>query len=117
MIIIHHPPVKNAAAPHKRLNGQSLFRRVVARHGAELVLHGHTHVDSIHRIAGKERPVAVVGVPSGAQAPLEKVRKPAARYNLFDIARKDEDWSIEMTEYGYAGPGVGVDEIARLRIL
>lgn len=117
IVLIHHPPVEGAAPRHKRLNGQSLFRAAIAEQGAELVLHGHTHVDSIHRIPGPGGPVAVVGVPSGAQAPMEKVRKPAARYNLFNIARGPRGWSIAMQEYGYAGPGAGVGLIAKAQIL
>lgn len=117
IVLIHHPPVKGAASRHKRLNGQSLFRKAIAAHGAELVLHGHTHVDSIHRIPGPEGGVAVVGVPSGAQAPMDKVRKPAARYNLFNIARGPRGWSIAMQEFGYAGPGAGVTLIAKAQVL
>jgi 3',5'-cyclic AMP phosphodiesterase CpdA len=116
VVLIHHPPVRGATGRSKRLNGQSLFRRVIAQHGAELVLHGHTHLNTVHHIPGPDGPVPVVGVPSGAQAPLAAMRKPAARYNLFDIAKTNEGWSVGMEEYGYDGPGSQVDLIAKLQL-
>ena len=117
IVLIHHPPVRQAAPLHKRLIGQSLFRKVIAAHGAELVLHGHTHLNTVFHIRGPHKPVAVVGVPSGAQAPLAVLRKPAARYNLFNISRGPRGWSIALQEYGYSGPGAGVGLIAKKQIL
>jgi 3',5'-cyclic AMP phosphodiesterase CpdA len=116
VVLIHHPPVQGATSPAKRLNGQSLFRKVIAMHGAELVLHGHTHLNTIHTIAGPNGPVPVVGVPSGAQAPMAAMRKPAARYNIFDIEQTTSGWSIAMEEYGYGGPGSAVECVAKLQL-
>ncbi len=116
VVLIHHPPVRGATNPSKRLNGQSLFRKVIAEHGAELVLHGHTHLNTIHTIAGPDGPVPVVGVPSGAQAPLAAMRKPAARYNIFDISQTAKGWSVAMEEYGYGGPGSAVELVAKLQL-
>jgi 3',5'-cyclic AMP phosphodiesterase CpdA len=116
VVLIHHPPVRGATSRAKRLNGQSLFRKVIAEHGAELVLHGHTHLNTIHHIAGPDGSVPVVGVPSGAQAPMAAMRKPAARYNLFDIGETKTGWSVSMEEYGYGGPGSHVDLIERLQL-
>jgi 3',5'-cyclic AMP phosphodiesterase CpdA len=115
-VLIHHPPVRGAASRHKRLNGQSLFRKVIAEHGAELVLHGHTHLNTIHTISGPKGPVPVVGVPSGAQAPLAAMRKPAARYNMFAFEQGEDGWSIGMEEFGYRGPGSGVELVAKLQL-
>ena len=53
------------------------------RHGAELVLHGHSHLPSLHWIDGKKGKVPVVGVAAAGQAPGG--RNPAAQYNLIDI--------------------------------
>jgi 3',5'-cyclic AMP phosphodiesterase CpdA len=116
VVLIHHPPIRGATSRSKRLNGQSLFRKVIARHGAELVLHGHTHLNTIHHIPGPDGPVPVVGVPSGAQAPLAAMRKPAARYNLFDIAKTNQGWSVGMEEYGYGGPDSSVELVASLQL-
>ncbi|MCB1429016.1 MAG: metallophosphoesterase [Nitratireductor sp.] len=114
VILIHHPPFLRATRWHKRLVGASLFRRAVAAEGAELVLHGHTHLASVMAIPGKARPVPVVGVPSAAQAPGGK--RPAARYNLFSISRPDREWEITMDEYGYGDHADAVEHLGRKRL-
>ncbi|MEZ5801820.1 MAG: metallophosphoesterase [Nitratireductor sp.] len=114
VILIHHPPSSRATAWHKRLVGASLFRRVIAAEGAELILHGHTHLASITAIPGKTVAVPVIGVPSAAQAPGGK--RPAARYNLFSIVRKQEKWEITMDEYGYGQSSAEVEHLARHRL-
>ena len=69
VVMIHHPPVRNAVPQHKRLFGIDNFQSTVRRHGAELVLHGHSHLPSLHWIDGKKGKVPVVGVAAAGQAP------------------------------------------------
>lgn len=87
VVLIHHPPVKGATAWHKRLSGASRFRKVIARHGAELVLHGHTHQPTRLSLVGPKGAVPVIGVPAATQRPDGD--HPAAGFNLFDIERTD----------------------------
>ena len=54
VVMIHHPPVRNAVGQHKRLFGIGNFQKTVARHGAELVLHGHSHDASLLLDRGQE---------------------------------------------------------------
>lgn len=127
VVLIHHPPVRGAAARRKRLMGQTRFRACVKLYGAELVLHGHTHVDSLAHIEGPSGPVPVVGVPAAAQAPVEArpdgsvVRqrgvKPPACYNLFELSGGKEGWRIGLKEYGFASGGLGQVELLRERQL
>ena len=91
VVMIHHPPVRNAVPQHKRLFGIDNFQRTVRRHGAELVLHGHSHLPSLHWIDGNKAKVPVVGVAAAGQAPGG--RKPAAQYNLLDISGEPGAWS------------------------
>ena len=65
-VLIHHPPNPELQHPSFGLKGHQLFRQVIAEHGAELVLHGHTHRSSIHSIPGKTREVPVVGVAAAS---------------------------------------------------
>lgn len=118
VVLIHHPPIKRSTPIHKRLMGQSLFRECVKSHGAELVLHGHTHLDTIFQIPGAQGDVPVVGVPSGAQAfrpgaEKRKKGKPAARYNLFNISRGPQGWRIAMQEYGYRFRSDAIELVAK----
>src|SRR5690606_10578756 len=86
IVMIHHPPIAGATSLHRRLVGASRFRRVVGRFGAELVLHGHTHLPTLNWIG----PVPVVGVAAAGQGPGG--RKPAAQFNLIEISGETGAW-------------------------
>lgn len=92
VVLIHHPPIHGAAAWHKRLKGITRFRRMIRTHGAELVLHGHTHLDTLYHIAGPHGLVPVVGIASASQGPGG--HKPAAAFNLFEISGEPGRWTI-----------------------
>jgi 3',5'-cyclic AMP phosphodiesterase CpdA len=101
VVLIHHPPVKNAAVPRKRLYGIGTFQKVIAEHGAELVLHGHTHLPQRHEIDGPSGTrVPVIGVPSASQTPGAK--RPAAAFNLFSIDGKNGRWHCTLEEHSLA---------------
>ena len=106
VVMLHHPPFKNATRWHKRLSDASRVRAAIKRAGAELILHGHTHLDSFETIEGPDGSVPVVGVPSATSAVGS--HKPAARYNLFSIERSGEGWSCHMKEYGFDVPGEAI---------
>lgn len=108
VVLIHHPPFPNATARHKRLIGAERFRQVIAREGADLILHGHTHIVSHEEIAGPNGPVPVIGVPSASASPRigatrkHEHKRPAARYNMFAIHKDNDGWHCRMSEYGFA---------------
>jgi 3',5'-cyclic AMP phosphodiesterase CpdA len=113
-ILIHHPPNPELQHPSFGLKGHRLFRQVIAEHGAELILHGHTHRSSIHSIPGKGGEVPVVGVAAASAAQGGTLDDPA-RYNLFRIERTgDGGWSCTMREYGYQR--LGSDIVMRLQM-
>lgn len=115
VVMIHHPPVSGATSWHKRLVGKQFFWKVIREVGADLVLHGHTHLDTLNWIAGKDGLVPVVGVPSASQNAGSK--KPAARYNLFEIDGEPGDWSLVQRERGLAHDGSGIEWIRERRLL
>jgi 3',5'-cyclic AMP phosphodiesterase CpdA len=82
VVLIHHPPVGRLDF-HKRLTDVGAFRRLIAATGAELILHGHTHVGSIGHLPGPSGPIPVVGVTSASAGPT--ARHPAS-WNLIEIA-------------------------------
>jgi 3',5'-cyclic AMP phosphodiesterase CpdA len=101
VVMLHHPPVRGAAKPAKRLFGISKFQAAVKRAGAELVLHGHTHLPTTHWINGPDgRQVPVVGVPATAQEPGS--HKPAAGWNEISIAKAGNGFSIELIRHKVA---------------
>ncbi len=113
-VLIHHPPNAELQHPSFGLKGHKLFREVIAEHGAELILHGHTHRSSIHSISGKGHEVPVVGVAAASAAQGGTLDDPA-RYNLFRIERNgDGGWTCTMREYGFQR--LGSDIVMRLQM-
>ncbi len=109
VILIHHPPVRGAAAQHKRLYGIGRFAKVMRRHGAELVLHGHTHLPSLYWLSGRDGHVPVVGVAAAGQALGGD--KPAAQYNLVTIDGDAGNWALHLERRGLMHGEDGVQEI------
>jgi 3',5'-cyclic AMP phosphodiesterase CpdA len=112
VVLIHHPPLSKPARHLKRLiDGESL-RAALARHGAELVIHGHDHEHSLIELPGPQRRVPVMGVPSASAAPPGK--HDAAGYNLYRIERRASGgWRCEAIARGLARDGERVVEIKR----
>jgi 3',5'-cyclic AMP phosphodiesterase CpdA len=101
VVMIHHPPVRGAVSQHKRLFGIGRFQKAIRRCGAELVLHGHSHVPSLSFIGGKGSEIPVVGVAAAGQAP--DGLHPAAQYNLIDIDGEKGGWCMRLTRRGLTG--------------
>ncbi|MBO1039841.1 metallophosphoesterase family protein [Brucella pituitosa] len=99
VVMIHHPPIHGATPTHKRLYGIRRFQKVIRQHGAELVIHGHTHLATRYDIDGPNGKVPVVCVPSASQN--FGGHKPPARYNIFNIDRKPEGgWLCLWEQHG-----------------
>jgi hypothetical protein len=85
--------------------------RVIARHGAELILHGHDHRDMLNIIDGPDGArVHAVGVPSASAAPGRD--KDNAGYHLYRIDGEAGAWRCEMMVRGMSEDGV-VKEVKR----
>ena len=65
VVLIHHPVLPGVAKPRHDLLDLGPFGAVIARHGAELILHGHEHRRIEGTLPGPQRPVPVHGVGSG----------------------------------------------------
>jgi 3',5'-cyclic AMP phosphodiesterase CpdA len=116
VVMIHHPPVRSAVAQHKRLFGIGLFQRTVQRHGAELVLHGHSHDPSLHWIAGRDSSqIPVVGVAAGGQS-VDGTHCPA-QWNLLEISGEPGAWALRLTRRGLSGPTIPVGRISQTDLL
>lgn len=100
VVMIHHPPIQGAAPAHKRLLGISRFQKIIEKFGAELVIHGHTHLATRYNISGTDgKTVPVICVPSASQS--YGGHKPAARYNIFDIEPQPQGgWTCQWAQFG-----------------
>ena len=95
VVLIHHPPVSPPNRYLRRLIDAAEFRAVLAKHGANLVLHGHDHSRSLVWLDGPDGAIATVGVPSAsAQAPHG--HEDASGYNIFHIDGAPGGWHCEM---------------------
>lgn len=87
VVLVHHPPVDAGQHPRRRLNDGAAVRDALARSGAELVLHGHTHRTTLGRVEGPAGAIPVVGVRSASA----RGRNPekTAQYHLYRIERAE----------------------------
>lgn len=93
VVLIHHPPIRGAASQYKRMIGIRRFGAAIAVGGAELVLHGHTHLNTLNWLETRKSRVPVVGIASASQGPGG--HKPKAGYNLFSISGKPGSWHVD----------------------
>lgn len=115
VVMIHHPPVRGAVGPHKRLFGIGKFQKLIRLHGADLILHGHSHQPSLYWIYGLNGPVPVVGVAAAGQA--LGGHRPAAQSNLIDISGEPGNWNVQLTRRGLIVPTASPQEIVTLDLV
>jgi 3',5'-cyclic AMP phosphodiesterase CpdA len=97
VVLIHHPPIRGATKRYKRMAGIGRFGNLMKAHGAELVLHGHTHLNTHYRLPGKSGDVPVIGIASASQGPGSK--RPPSAYNLFSIDGEKGNWSLKRERF------------------
>ncbi len=114
VVLIHHPPVTQAK-PHKRLRDADALKRIIAAHGADLLLHGHDHIHMLNWLTGPDGArVPAVGVPSASAAPGTSHND--AAYNLYRIDGAPGTWTCELTSRGINDAGA-VAEQRRLKLV
>ncbi|EUB96940.1 metallophosphoesterase [Rhizobium sp. CF080] len=106
VVLIHHPPIRGAASSHKRMLGIRRFAAAISTGGAELVLHGHTHLNTLYWLRSQSGNVPVVGIASASQGPGG--HKPRAAYNLFTLSGEAGAWNLLCERYGLTERGDGV---------
>ncbi len=111
VVLIHHPPSRKPIHWAGRLIGTSRMRELIHRHGAELILHGHTHRATVEWLAGPNGPVPLVGVPSASRNPGPDRR--GAGWNLFEITGGPGAWATTRIERGFRDASSGIVEISR----
>jgi len=83
VVLIHHPPVMHKGGEARNLKDRDALAAVLARAGADLVLHGHDHRDERADLTGPGgRRIPVVGAGSASYAGGPEKR---ARYNIYEL--------------------------------
>lgn len=98
VVLLHHPPLGGDLQPRKRLLDAEAFGAVIAEHGAELILHGHTHRSGLGRLPTPRGHAPVIGVPSASAR--EHKGKGHARYHLYRVVRDGAAWRLEVEVRG-----------------
>jgi 3',5'-cyclic AMP phosphodiesterase CpdA len=83
VVLLHHPPVRQKGAEARNLKDRDALAAVLARAGADLVLHGHDHRDEWSRVpgpGGTTIPIIGAGSASYAGSPASR-----SRYNVYEI--------------------------------
>ncbi len=83
VVLVHHPPLAGAVSPRRALRDGEALRDVLARCGADLVLHGHGHRTLFGRVEGPDGPIPVVGVRSASYGGCHAEKR--AQYHLYEI--------------------------------
>jgi 3',5'-cyclic AMP phosphodiesterase CpdA len=99
VVLLHHPPVPGEERWRKRLTDAARLCAVIARQGAELVLHGHRHRSVQSRIEIPGTHVPVFGIPSASSIGLKTGRM--AQYHLYTVRASDAAWELELEVRGY----------------
>jgi 3',5'-cyclic AMP phosphodiesterase CpdA len=102
VVMLHHPPHAAGGDATRGLKDHRAFQAMVARVGAELVIHGHDHVSSVDRLAGPNGiGVPVIGAPS-ASARQGRYR---AGYHVYTIDEGPTGFRLEGEARGLRDDG------------
>ncbi|MBC8071649.1 MAG: metallophosphoesterase [Deltaproteobacteria bacterium] len=86
IVLIHHPPVAGVSKPRHDLLDLAAFGEVIARQGAELILHGHEHRRIDSSLPGPSGDVPVHGIGSGTSCSQRPGRE--ASLSLYEADRE-----------------------------
>jgi 3',5'-cyclic AMP phosphodiesterase CpdA len=108
VIMVHHAPHVGGSLPGRNLTDAQGFEAMLARCGAELVLHGHNHVTSVALRPGPDATVPVIGVAS-CSAHDDGLHEPAA-WHLIRVPGPGDGGAISIVRRRFNANGHFVDE-------
>jgi hypothetical protein len=91
------------------------MQQLLSQHGAELVLHGHNHTNTMASCAARGTNIPVIGI---ASASLGRAYhdEPLGRYNLYRVTIDGSAHKVDLTARGLADPDGPVVELERRTI-
>lgn len=100
VVLVHHPPAPGSVSWRKRLTDAAALRSLIARCGAELILHGHAHRALQNYLNTPADRVPVMGAPSASALSRKPERR--ARYYIYRITSEAGGWDVELTVRVYS---------------
>jgi len=95
IVLVHHPPAQGTVSWRKRLTDAAALRSLIARYGADLILHGHAHRTHQNYLPTPSGRVPVMGAPSASALGRTPARR--ARYYIYRISAGPQEWSVHLT--------------------
>lgn len=87
LVAIHHSPAEPRARSKVRgLRDRFKLYKLLEETGAELILHGHEHLDLSASLPGRDGPVPVRGIQSGTYDAGEGALHKRARYRIYEVS-------------------------------
>ncbi len=93
VVLIHHPIVRGQVTPRKGLRDAAALRDILGRHGAEIVLHGHTHRHSHEILPGPAGPIPVIGLPAATADHANPEKRACLR--VYTILPEGGGWRVK----------------------
>lgn len=95
VLLIHHPPAPGTVSWRKRLTDADALQSLIARRGAELILHGHAHrvLHNYLKTPGNRAPV----IGASSVSAIGRTPDRRARYYIYRITRGTKNWDVELT--------------------
>ena len=112
VVMLHHSPLPNGHAWRKRLTDARALMTLLDEHGAELVIHGHGHVERIDRVSTRRGEMIVVAAPSASDA-----RDGRGGWNRYRIEGEVGGWTVELTARRLHGDAVVTASEQRFEVL
>ena len=112
IVLIHYPPLPGQSAPSRKLLDAEAMQQVLSEHGAELVLHGHNHTNTLAFCSSRGAAIPVIGIAS-ASLGRRYHDEPLGRYNLYRVTVGGGGAKIDLTARGLADPDGPVVELER----
>ncbi|MBK0400288.1 metallophosphoesterase [Limibaculum sp. M0105] len=103
LVLIHHPPTP-ITVWRKRLTDGPAVCACIARHGAGLVLHGHTHKPELSWIDSPAGRIPVLGAPSASWKPGPK--RDGAAWRCLRLSADARGWRLTMEERAATEDGI-----------
>jgi hypothetical protein len=101
--------------PRAALRDAEAFAAAIARAGAELVVHGHTHRMSWHSLSTPRGPVPVIGVAS-ASARAQHAHREPAQFHVYRVRREDGRWTLDLEIRGLDDGALTFASVRKLMI-
>lgn len=100
ILLIHHPPLAAIVGWRKRLTDGAALINLLARHGVEMILHGHAHRSCAGHVPSAQGEIPVMGVPSASARGANPERR--AAYHVYEVRPLSHGWEVRTSVRNYS---------------